>query len=93
MKAVTILAFYILIVNIFASAVTVIDKNAAKKHRRRVRERDLMLISAVGGSVGMFITMKVIHHKTKHPKFMIGIPVMIVLQLILIVVLKYFSVI
>lgn len=93
MKAVTILAFYILIVNILASAVTVIDKNAAKKHRRRVRERDLMLISAVGGSVGMFITMKVIHHKTKHPKFMIGIPVMIVLQLILIVVLKYFSVI
>ncbi len=93
MKAVTILAFYILIVNILASAVTVIDKNAAKKHRRRVRERDLMLISAVGGSVGMFITMKVIHHKTKHPKFMIGIPVMIVLQLILIAVLKYFSVI
>lgn len=93
MKAVTILAFYILIVNILASAVTVIDKNAAKKHRRRVRERDLMLISAVGGSVGMFITMKVIHHKTKHPKFMIGIPVMIVLQLILIAALKYFSVI
>lgn len=93
MKAVTILALYILIVNILASAVTVIDKNAAKKHRRRVRERDLMLISAVGGSVGMFITMKVIHHKTKHPKFMIGIPVMIVLQLILIAALKYFSVI
>ena len=42
-----------------------------------------MLISAIGGSVGMYLTMKKIRHKTRHPKFMVGIPVIIALQIAL----------
>lgn len=55
--------------------VTISDKKRAQKHQRRVPERTLLWLSAFGGSVAMYLTMKKIHHKTKHKKFMIGIPV------------------
>ena len=55
--------------------VTVLDKKHAQKHQRRVPERTLLWLSALGGSAAMYLTMRRIHHKTKHPKFMVGIPV------------------
>ena len=62
-------------------AVTVYDKWAAK-HRtdRRIRESSLLAFSVLGGSAAMFVTMLIIRHKTKHPKFMIGIPVIMAVQ-------------
>ena len=53
----------------------------AIKHRYRISEFTLMLFSALGGSVAMLLTMLLIHHKTRHVKFMVGIPVIIILQL------------
>ena len=55
--------------------------------RHRTREATLLLLSALGGSVAMFVTMLLIRHKTKHKKFMIGIPAILVLQLALIAAL------
>ena len=43
----------------------------------------LLLLAALGGSVSMYITMLGIRHKTRHPKFMVGIPVIFVLQIAL----------
>ena len=60
---------------------TVSDKRRAIKHRYRISEFTLMLFSALGGSVAMLLTMLLIHHKTRHVKFMVGIPVIIILQL------------
>ena len=74
------LLIYVVIVSLIEIAVTAIDKINAKKHKRRVPESDLMLIGALGGSVLMFVTMLVIHHKTKHLKFMLGLPAIIILQ-------------
>ncbi|OJU17711.1 MAG: hypothetical protein BGN88_00195 [Clostridiales bacterium 43-6] len=74
------IGIYLGIVSLMSVFFTQYDKNAAKKHKRRVRERTLLLISALGGSVVMFLTMLAIRHKTKHAKFMIGIPVIILLQ-------------
>ena len=54
---------------------------------RRVPERTLLIISALGGSIAMLITMRTIRHKTQHMKFMIGIPAIIVAQCALIVAL------
>lgn len=71
---------YLAIVSIIAIIVTIKDKISAKMDKRRTPEARLMLISALGGSVAMLLTMLVIRHKTKHLKFMIGIPLIIVLQ-------------
>ena len=75
-----VIGIYFLIMSIVAVAITVHDKRAAKKHRRRVPERVLMLTAAASGCIAMYITMRAIHHKTRHLKFMLGIPVIFVLE-------------
>ena len=75
------LIYYLIIINFIAVIVTVMDKYNAKKHRGRVPENVLLLISALGGSVFMLLTMYAIRHKTQHRKFMYGIPTIITIQL------------
>lgn len=76
------LAIYIAAVSIASVIACCADKINAKKHGKRVSESDLLLLSALGGGASMFITMLIIRHKTKKPKFMIGIPLIILLHLI-----------
>lgn len=71
---------YFFLMSAVGAVVTVLDKANAKSHRCRVSERTLMLLSALGGSVAMYATMRLIRHKTRHKKFMLGIPCIIVLQ-------------
>lgn len=84
-------AVYLLIINIVAVCVTVSDKKKAQQHKWRVKEATLLLISVLGGSVGMWLTMKAIRHKTQKKKFMIGIPVIFILQIALLCVAIYFG--
>lgn len=79
---------YLAVINVIAVIVTVHDKNAAQRGAWRVKERTLMLISALGGAPAMYLTMLTIHHKTRKPLFMIGIPVIFILELILFFVVK-----
>ena len=72
---------YFALISIIAIAVTVADKTKAKAGAWRVKESTLLILSALGGSVATFITMLVIRHKTKHAKFMVGIPLIIATQL------------
>jgi len=74
--------YYLIIINLIAIVVTISDKHRAKKHLWRIPEATLLFISVLGGSPAMLITMKLIRHKTQHKKFMIGIPVIILLQAI-----------
>lgn len=78
-----ILAIYILIINLIAVAVTIYDKICAVKRRWRVKESTLLLLSFLGGSIGMYITMLLIRHKTRHLKFMLGIPIILIFQLVI----------
>ena len=71
---------YFVIINIIALIVTVHDKNAATRGSWRVKERTLMLISALGGAPVMYLTMLTIHHKTRKPLFMVGIPLIFVAE-------------
>ena len=75
---------YLAAISITAVILTLHDKRAAKQSRWRVNERTLLLVSAMGGSAAMLLTMLRIHHKTRRVKFMVGIPVMIALQIIVI---------
>lgn len=72
---------YILTIWIISIIVTVFDKLAAKKERRRVRESTLLLLAALGGAGAMLATMKTIRHKTRKPKFMITLPVFFLIHI------------
>lgn len=74
------LGIYLAAVNLLAVVVTAYDKRAARSGSWRVKERTLLLVSVIGGSVAMITTMYVIRHKTKRAGFMIGIPVIIISQ-------------
>ena len=76
-----ILLAYLALISIIAIFLTLRDKSTAAKGKWRIKESTLLLVAALGGSIAMLLTMKGIRHKTKHAKFMIGIPVIIVLQL------------
>ncbi|MGN0504781.1 MAG: DUF1294 domain-containing protein [Ruminococcus sp.] len=68
------LLIYLAVISLISVIVTVCDKHAARKRKNRVSENTLMLLSVLGGSVFMYLTMHIIRHKTKHLKFMLGIP-------------------
>ncbi len=79
---------YLLIISVVAVCVTVYDKWAAKRRpKERTRESTLLLISALGGSIAMLLTMLGIRHKTKHVKFMLGIPLILIAQIAVITIL------
>lgn len=72
---------YLAAISLISIIVCIYDKIAAKHNpKHRTRESTLLLLSALGGSVAMLITMLLIRHKTRHAKFMVGIPVIIILQ-------------
>ena len=77
-----LLIVYAIIMNIAAAAITIKDKNAAKRKKWRVPEKTLMTVAALSGCITMYVTMNIIHHKTKHKLFMIGIPVIFVCELL-----------
>lgn len=86
---------YIAIISLISIVVCIYDKKISKKNRveLRVPEKTLLLLSALGGSVAMFITMLIFRHKTKHVKFMLGIPLIMVIQAAVIYGLVYFGIV
>ena len=81
---------WLIVINTISVFVCVTDKIKAKKHRRRISEKTLFLQSFLGGALFMYVTMRLIRHKTLHKKFMIGLPAIIIAHYIIaILVLKY----
>lgn len=77
---------YFAVISLVAITVTAYDKIAAKRNPKgRVPEIRLFTISLLGGSVFMYATMLMIRHKTKHKRFMIGIPLIIAVQFALLI--------
>lgn len=79
-----IVLIYLLIMTLATFVLCGIDKFAAKKQMRRVPEKTFFLLSALGGSIGMFAGMLTFRHKTQHWYFKFGIPAIIIAQVILI---------
>lgn len=59
-----------------------IDKKRAIKNQYRISEKNIFIIAFLLGGVGIYLGMHIFHHKTKHVKFIIGIPITIVLNII-----------
>ncbi len=85
------LYIYLIIINLIAVIVTIHDKRAAVKGTWRVKENTLLLISALGGSPAMYLTMLLIRHKTRKPKFMVGIPMILIAELIIIYLVLHYG--
>lgn len=77
-----LLLYYLLIINAAGLLLMLVDKWKAKKNRWRVRESTLLLIAALGGSVGSLAGMYLFRHKTRHLKFTLGIPLILAAQCI-----------
>lgn len=86
------LVFFIWFILISAVSIimTVYDKWAAKHKKRRVPERTLLSLGIVGGAAAMYLTMKMIRHKTKKRKFMVGLPLEILLHVLIAFCFYYF---
>jgi uncharacterized membrane protein YsdA (DUF1294 family) len=85
---------YLAVINVIGLAIMAIDKNKAKHHRSRISEKTLFTIAFVGGSIGVKFGMEMFRHKTKHKKFIYGIPAIILLQLagILYAIYKFYEI-
>ena len=78
---------YFAFINLLSAAVCIADKWKAIKHKSRIRERTLWVLSLLYGSVGMYLTMHAIRHKTQHMSFMFGLPLLIIFQIFLVLLL------
>ena len=74
---------YLLIINAAGFLVMTIDKLYARKNMWRIPERTLLGVAAIGGSIGVWLGMYAIRHKTRHVKFVIGVPLILSLQILL----------
>jgi len=79
------LFIYLLIVNALAYILMGDDKRRAIMKSRRIPEKVLLLAALIGGSLGELLGMLSYHHKTRHKKFYIGVPVLLVVQVVALV--------
>lgn len=80
-----LLIIYLVLINGYTFLLMGYDKQRAKRNRRRVPEKRLFLLSALGGAGGTGLGMKTWRHKTKHRSFTIGIPFLLVLNILLVI--------
>ena len=74
-------AIYLIGINILTFLIFGADKWKAKRDKWRIPEDTLIWLAIAGGSVGALLGMYLFRHKTKHRKFQIGIPVILLVQL------------
>lgn len=79
----TMLILYFVIMNLIALFAMAADKIRAMEHRFRIPESVLILLAVLGGSIGSIVGMFLFRHKKRKPKFRIGLPVILILQIVL----------
>ena len=83
------LIIYITVVSVTAFLMYGMDKWNARKGLWRIPEKTLLGIAAVGGSVGAYAAMQMFRHKTKKPKFYIGVPLIFAIQIGILLYISY----
>jgi uncharacterized membrane protein YsdA (DUF1294 family) len=77
-------SYYLIAINILALIMMLIDKQSARNHKWRIPEARLFIYATIFGAFGIWLGMYVFNHKTRHKKFSIGIPLILVVQCTLI---------
>lgn len=81
---------YVLVMTVIGFGSMAIDKLKAKAGAWRIPEATLFIIAALGGSIGSIIGMRTLRHKTKHRSFTLGLPAILILQIVIAVIAAYF---
>ena len=81
---------YLIIINLIAFLAMFIDKKKAQKGKWRIKESTLLILALIGGSIGAISGMYIFHHKTQKPRFYIGFPIIIILQILVTVAIFVF---
>ena len=81
-----ILIIYLLIINALGFLLMLIDKFKAKKNLWRIPEKTLFIVALIGGSVGVLSGMYLVRHKTKHPQFTLGVPIILAIQIMILII-------
>ena len=77
------LLIYLLTINALGFWIMLDDKQRARKKRWRIPEATLLTVAILGGSAGCFLGMRLCRHKTRKPKFSVGLPVILLAQVLL----------
>ena len=77
-----LILLYLLIVNAVAFLLMLVDKQSSRKKLWRIPESTLLLTAAIGGSIGSLAGMYTFRHKTRHLKFTLGVPAILVVQIL-----------
>ena len=85
-----LLLVYLLLVNAAGFLLMLVDKIKARKNLWRIPEATLMGVAAIGGSIGAIAGMNLFRHKTKHAKFYIGLPVILVIQIVAVICIVFY---
>ncbi len=80
---ISVFAIYLIGINVLTFLIYGMDKWKAKRGKWRIPEDTLIWLAVAGGSVGALLGMHLFRHKTKHWKFLIGIPVILLVQVVL----------
>lgn len=76
-----LILYYILFINLCGILIMYVDKSKSKKGKWRIPENTLFTIAFAFGALGIFTGMRLFRHKTKHKKFVIGIPLIVIVEL------------
>lgn len=84
------LLLYLALINLIAFLLYGIDKWKSRHAKWRITEARLLSIALLGGSLGAFLGMKIWHHKTLHPRFRYGLPLILFLHIAIAAALVYY---
>lgn len=79
------ISIYLIIINLVGFLSMLIDKKKAERGSWRIKESTLLIIAVLGGSIGSIAGMYTFRHKTQKPRFYVGLPIIIVLQILIII--------
>lgn len=86
------LGLYLIVINAAGFFTMALDKKRSRQGAWRIPEKTLFLIALAGGSPGSIAGMYHFRHKTKHKAFVLGMPIILIIQLILIILLRYYGI-
>ncbi len=82
---------YLLIVNLWGFIQMFVDKRRAERNHWRISEFSLFIPAFLGGALGCLLGMHLFHHKTKHLQFVIGMPLILIIQIAVAAAFIFFS--
>ena len=91
MEVLSYIGIYLLVMNLAGFVFMAVDKSKARRNKWRIPEATLFLFAIFGGSLGCFLGMRVFRHKTQKPRFYIGIPVIMGIQVLIVLYLIFLA--